>query len=208
MPVEKLFVKTRVMERLKKVKGWVFDLDGTLVDSKLDFDELRSLLAMPPKLPILEYLETLEASERQRLMKIVDDYEWQGHERATLIDGVGEFLDFLHVREIPCALLTRNSERVAHATLKKFDLHFDLVISRDHPFRPKPHPDGLLFISEKLSLGPSHLVYVGDFYFDMEAAKNAGSLGLYFNPESDQVPEIADLSFTSYSELIKFLAPL
>lgn len=193
------------MERLKKVKGWVFDLDGTLLDSRLDFDYLRQLMQIPTGSPILEYLETLnDVSERERLMKIVDEYEWSGHLQATLIDKVDTFLSELHARGLPMALLTRNSQRVATAGLDKFGLHFfDQVISRDHELRPKPHPDGLLAISGQWRLAPEQIVYVGDYDFDMQAARNAGSIGLFFNPEQRAVPPEAHLTFAHYDELLR-----
>lgn len=197
------------MESLKKVKGWVFDLDGTLVDSRLDFDHLRQLMQIPHGSPILEYLAALDDhEERQRLMKIVDEYEWNGHLQATLIDQVDAFLSLLKARGLPMALLTRNSQRVASAGLDKFGLHyFDQVISRDHDLRPKPHPDGLLAICEQWQLAPEDIVYVGDYDFDMQAARNAGSIGLFFNPAKRPVPSEAHFAFAHYDELLKlFLA--
>lgn len=191
------------MDRLKKVKGWVFDLDGTLVDSKLDFEKLRSLLGIKDRSPILEYVETISCpNERERLMTIVDDYEWQSHLDSEIIAGTIGFIAKLKERGHPLAILTRNSDRTAHSTLKRFGFdQFDPIISRDHHLPPKPDPAALHHICELWKLESHEVVYVGDFDFDMVAAKNAGCLGLFFNPHSKTVPVTASLSFSDYAEI-------
>ncbi len=195
------------MDRLKKVKGWVFDLDGTLVDSKLDFAKLRSLLDIQDGSPILEYVETKHCpNERERLMKIVDDYEWQSHLDSELITGADLFIAALKESGLPLAILTRNSDRTAHSTLSKFNFKdFNPIISRDHHLPPKPDPSALIHICELWNLDTSEVVYVGDFDFDMMTALSAGCLGLFYNPHSRPVPPEATLSFASYEEILSLL---
>lgn len=195
------------MDRLKKVKGWVFDLDGTLVDSKLDFAELRSLLGIVDGSPILEHVDTVDCmNERARLMSIVDDYEWQSHLKSELIAGADTFVSALKKSGLPLAILTRNSDRTAHSTLKRFEFgDFDPIISRDHHLPPKPDPQSLLYICSLWNLAPEEVVYVGDFDFDMLAAKNAGCLGLFYNPLRRTPPPEASLCFHSYEEVLESL---
>lgn len=195
------------MDRLKKVKGWVFDLDGTLVDSKLDFEKLRSLLGIVDGSPILEYVQALDClRERERLMRIVDDYEWQSHLHSELIEGADIFVGALKSAGLPLAILTRNSDRTAHSTLERFCFaDFNPIISRDHHLPPKPDPQSLLHICKLWNLGPHEIVYVGDFDFDMVAAKNAGCLGLFYNPRRRSVPPEASLSFHSFKEVLEVL---
>ena len=66
----------------------VFDLDGTLVDSQLDFTELRRRLGWPEHTLILEHLATLScAVERQQAAQIIVDFELEGARKALSEPG-------------------------------------------------------------------------------------------------------------------------
>ena len=56
-------------------KGIVFDLDGTLLDSKLCFDRIRDELDIPQGEFILEYLETI-ACPQTKANKRRDKYDY------------------------------------------------------------------------------------------------------------------------------------
>ena len=66
----------------------VFDLDGTLVDSSLDFAAMRAGTGCPDGVGLLEYVETLAtAAEREAAHAVIHRYEMEGAERATWIPG-------------------------------------------------------------------------------------------------------------------------
>jgi FMN phosphatase YigB (HAD superfamily) len=44
----------------------IFDLDGTLAESRLDFDAIRSEIGLRPELPILEQLADADPSQIAR----------------------------------------------------------------------------------------------------------------------------------------------
>ena len=75
------------------IRGIVFDMDGTLVDSRLDFDAMRREMELPTGMPILEALTRLPPPHAARCRAILDRHEWAGHERATLLPGVTELLE-------------------------------------------------------------------------------------------------------------------
>jgi len=49
----------------------IFDLDGTLLDSPLDFDAIRCEIGLPDGQPILEALEGLPPPERARAEAVI-----------------------------------------------------------------------------------------------------------------------------------------
>ena len=42
---------------MPQIRGIIFDMDGTLVDSRLDYDAIRREMGLPAGMPILEGLE-------------------------------------------------------------------------------------------------------------------------------------------------------
>src|SRR5215211_479337 len=113
------------------IKGIVFDLDGTLVDSRLDFDAMRREMDLPPDMPILEGLARLNAEHAGRCRTILQRHEFEGAQRAALLPGVSELLAAIEARGIRRAIATRNSRSITAATLAKVGVEFELVFTRD-----------------------------------------------------------------------------
>src|SRR5436190_22570203 len=113
------------------IRGVIFDLDDTLVDSRLDFDAMRLEMELPPDQPILESLARLDPQRVERCNAILHRHELAGAERAVLLPGARELVTTLHVRGIRLAIATRNSRVITEATLSKFALPIDLLFTRD-----------------------------------------------------------------------------
>jgi HAD superfamily hydrolase (TIGR01549 family) len=151
-----------------KINAIIFDLDGTIADSKLDFDQMRADIGIPKGEPILEYLEGHQDSHFvQRAYQIIHEHELKGAREATIIRDFANFYEFLNCHQIPTGILTRNSKEIADLTLSRLGLSFEHVYSRDCCL-PKPHPDGLLRMSKVFKIHPHAMMYVGDFHFDIQ----------------------------------------
>src|SRR5262245_2194501 len=111
-------------------RGVIFDLDGTLVDSALDFPAMRREMGLPDGRPILEALAEMPEREAARCREILIRHEDQGAQRATLMPGVSEFLCRLDELRVRQAIVTRNSRTSALAMLERLALRFDPVICR------------------------------------------------------------------------------
>ena len=61
--------------------------------------------------------------------------------------------------------------------------YFRQIITSQHGFQRKPHPEGLLYLIEENELEPGNTYYVGDRKLDMLCAKNAGIPGILYMPE-------------------------
>src|SRR5262245_33680289 len=121
------------------IRGVLFDLDGTLADSALDFNQMRSEMNLPPGVPILETIDTLPPDEAERCREILSRHEVAGALRATIMPGVQQFLGLLEERGVRSAVITRNTRATALETLRRLRLSFELVIAReDGPLKPDP----------------------------------------------------------------------
>jgi phosphoglycolate phosphatase len=191
------------------IRGVVFDLDGTLVDSQLDFDAMRREMELPPNLPILEALATLPSHHATRCRDILHRHELAGAERAVLLPGAGELLAVLHGRGVRVAIATRNSRHITLATLGKLGLTIDLVLTRDDG-PVKPDPWAVRHACERWELAAAEVIVVGDFRFDVECGRAAGCRTVLLthphDPASHPNTENADLLLGSLADHAKLLA--
>ncbi len=155
------------------IRGIVFDMDGTLVDSRLDFDAMRREMELPAEMPILEAVKRLPPPRAAQCRAILERHERAGHERATLLPGAGELLRELRVRGMRTAIATRNSREITAATLHKLKLAVDFAFTRDDgPVKPDPWAANQA--CQRWQLAPAEVAVIGDFRFDVECGRAAG----------------------------------
>ena len=184
------------------LEGVIFDLDGTLVDSRLDFAAIRHELDCPPGEGVLEFIDALPETQRPEAHQVVLRHERAGAERAVWMPGAEACLARLAEAGIPVGILTRNAREIAQLTLHRLGARIGTLLAReDAP--PKPSPDGLLHIARDWGQSPQQLAYVGDFRFDLEAARHAGMAGVYYDPnDSAEHAALADVVINHFDEVL------
>ena len=189
----------------KKPKVVVFDMDGTLVESFLDFKALKKQMGFSEDSYVLEALEEVTDSEKKKsLLYQLNEFEMEGARRSVLYEGVLEFLGFCEEQGFKRALLTRNSQEVTEFVLKKFNLNFGLILNRDNLKKPKPDPMGLEIVSEFFKAGKDDIIFIGDHLHDLLTGISAGVRTYLFNNGSADIKnwiEKADFVFEDYASL-------
>ncbi len=155
------------------VKAVIFDLDGTLVHSDLDFDVIRRRIGLSDG-SVLEALEKMSDPDRRRAMQILEEHESQAAREARLDDYAHTVLAVLSQRGIRTALLTRNSRASAQTAMDRHNLSFEIIYSREDP-PVKPSPEPVLAICASLNVTPAQTILVGDHLFDLQSANDAGA---------------------------------
>jgi HAD superfamily hydrolase (TIGR01549 family) len=191
------------------IRGIVFDMDGTLVDSQLDFDAMRREMELPAAMPILESVTRLPQPHAERCRTILERHEREGVERATLLVGVGELLAALRSRGVRLAIATRNSRQITVATQAKLGIAVDFALTRDDgPVKPDPWP--VQQACQRWKLEPAEVVVVGDYRFDVECGRAAGCRTVLLihphDPATYANNEQADLLLTSLAEYPRLLS--
>jgi HAD superfamily hydrolase (TIGR01549 family) len=191
------------------IRGLIFDLDNTLVDSRLDFDAMRREMGIPAETPILESLQRLAPDDAARCREILHRHELAGATRANLLPGVIDLWSEVARRGLRSAIVTRNSLPVARATLAKVDLWVELLLTRDcGPTKPDPWP--VRTACEQWSLEPAEVVVIGDYRFDIECGRAAGARTVLLThcntPHLYPNDEEADLVLSSLAEFPRLLA--
>ena len=165
---------------IRTIRAILFDFDGTLTrPGSLDFQQLREELASPAGAPILEYIQGLPPDRRRHCLSVLDRFEMEGAVRSRPNHGAEELIRELRARRLPLAVVSRNSRAAVLRALENFPSigpsDFDVIISRDDDVPPKPHPDGIRLAAGKMGVSAAETLVVGDFHFDIDAGRRAGS---------------------------------
>jgi HAD superfamily hydrolase (TIGR01549 family) len=156
------------------IRAVLFDMDGTVYDSGIDWFALRERIGIPPNgRPILEQLDQCDEETRARGIEVLHRAEAEGAEGGRLIDGTEELLSFLRERKIPCLLVTNNSRRSVDTVLGRHDLGFDHVLTREDG-AAKPNPDLFRSALARVSVSCADALVIGDTHMDLLAAQAAG----------------------------------
>jgi len=183
----------------------VFDVDGTLVDSFLNFSALKKKMGFSQDSFVLEELEKIQNEERKReLLYFLHEFEMEGAKKSVLFEGVLEFLNYCDEQGLKKAVFTRNSQRVAEVIFNKFRLSFEKVVSRDSLREYKPHPKGLEVIGRYFKVNVEEILFIGDHYHDVLTGKRAGVRTFLFNNGNHDIKDWeakADFIFDNYFSL-------
>ena len=194
---------------LRHRRHWIFDLDGTLTVAQHDFDGIRTALGLPEGEPILEAIARLDSARRAATTARLDAIEFDLARVAAPQPGVARLLETLRVHGHGVAVLTRNSEANAAETLRSAGLDrlvdASFVIGRESA-PPKPDAAGVRLLLTRLGGTPDAAVVVGDYRYDLEAGRAAGTATVLFDPSGAfRWPDLADACVRSFDELLAML---
>jgi phosphoglycolate phosphatase len=188
----------------------IFDLDGTLIDSRLDLahavNATRAQAGRGP-LPheqifsfvgngapvLIQRAMGPEASEeevRNALEFFLDYYRHHALDYTILYPGVAEGLQRLHGAGLRLAVLTNKPVRISHRIVEGLGVAplFFRIYGGNSFEHKKPHPIGIDTLRAEAGASASKTWMVGDSYVDIQTARNAGvaSCGVTwgFQPET------------------------
>jgi phosphoglycolate phosphatase len=174
----------------------VFDLDGTLVDSRLDLAESTNEMLATYRAPALaidrvammvgegarKLVERalaaagLDPAEPEALARFLEIYGRRLLVHTRPYAGIPDALMSLG-NDVPLAVLTNKPGVLTQRLLDAFDLtrHFRQVIGGDSPWGRKPDPAGLRALMQTHGADPAGTWLVGDSMIDVETARRAGT---------------------------------
>ena len=181
------------------IRGVLFDLDGTLLDTAHDMMNALNALRAEENLAPLPYEKVrcqvshganalvklafgeLSATEHEVMrQRLLDIYRRQLARHTVLFEGGDEMLRDLERRGLHWGIVTNKPGWLTDPLLVEVGLHTRAraVVSGDTLPQRKPHPLPLLHAAEAMGLKPAECVYVGDAERDMQAAQAAGMFAL------------------------------
>src|SRR5260370_6738165 len=183
------------------VRALIFDLDGTLIDSKLDL--IRSVNAMlhemgreqlhedtisgyighgAPQLVGRALGNGATEAEREHALKFfLALYEGHKMDSTCAYPGVPEAL--AHLASFPMAILTNNPVLISKRILESLGLakYFRAVYGGNSFEKKKPDPLGAQAILREFGATPAEAMLIGDSEVDVQTARNAGTFAAAVN---------------------------
>lgn len=181
---------------MKKIECVIFDLDGTLLDSrecsikatKAAFTEMG--LKVPSEVVIEHYMgipieesffkmseQPLDQETATELIRVFRTY-YQTYEESTLnvFPEIPHVLEILMKRKVPCFVVSSKKTAVVKRNLAAQNLvaFFEEIIGSDAVSHYKPHPEGINKVVIQYQFDPTRTIMVGDAIFDIQMGKAAG----------------------------------
>ncbi len=181
------------------LRGVLFDLDGTVLDTAPDFLRvLNTLLAEHGRAPLplsavrphvshgsrrvvrLGFPDADETAFAALQRRFLDIYRSSLCVETRLFDGMEGVLQGLGARRLRVGIVTNKPAWLTDPLLAELDLgrRFDCIVSGDTVGVGKPDPAPLLHAAGLAGLTSADCIYVGDAERDMQAAHRAGMPGL------------------------------
>jgi phosphoglycolate phosphatase len=185
-----------VGEGAHMIKGIIFDLDGTLLNTIDDIadsmnfalkqhgfyefvnDEYKYFVGKGVHQLVNAVLED-QTNDEQKKNKVLSAYlrkyaELQNN-KTKPYPGIEALLIDLNLREIKLAVLSNKPDQDTQKVVKRYfpTVAFDAIFGAQDAFPIKPHPAGANAIVKRFDCKPNEVLYVGDTNVDMLTAQNA-----------------------------------
>jgi phosphoglycolate phosphatase len=178
----------------------VFDLDGTVIESAIDFHAMRKAIVelgnragVPPgelhttePVPqlmdhVMKRLKAMTGSDGASLRfegeanRKLDEIEMAALPKAKASPGSKEVLPALHSSGYRLGILTRSCEGYAKTSLHNAGLLplFQKLRTRNDSGPAKPLPESLLILLKDMGVAKDRALFIGDGSLDLECAKGA-----------------------------------
>ena len=204
-------------------KGIIFDMDNTLLSSRIDFPGMKAELlrlyqsrdilpdsVRPEEHTVSTLIEAAKGTDRwsdeleTKTWKIVTEYEKEGLREARLEDGVRQVLETLHGRLV-LSVLTNNSRIAALTALRQHRIvpFFQVIVGREQMDALKPSPSGIRFVlSHYTQIPAKSWLCVGDSWIDGMAAQSCGVPFLAYRADRTEMAEkgVRPIGFIEWME--------
>lgn len=180
------------------MKGIIFDLDGTLLDTLDDIadaaNNVLSKLGIEPVekkkyrkfigdgvrelfRKLLEYRNSFSEEKLSVCVSMMkEEYSKNYLSKTKPYDGIYELLGFIASKGFKMSILSNKQHLFTQELVKYFFSNFDFVVVKgiENSEDKKPNPKLALEISKVMKVSPSDIFFVGDSATDVLTAKNAG----------------------------------
>ncbi len=175
----------------------LFDMDGTLLDTALDFiavtnamrtarglapvpdQQIRDVVSGGARAMVLSAFDVDPLSEAFEALRLefLDRYQDHCAIESHLYEGMEQLLFEIEQADLIWGVVTNKPVRFAKPIMERLGLagRSAVLVCPDHVSRSKPDPEPMLLACSLLNLDPSTVLFVGDDLRDIESGRSAGT---------------------------------
>ena len=190
----------------KKIKGMIFDLDGTLINSGPDLLESLNYVLKKKHLPNVpnkiighlvgggaeamirrgfEFLnQKIEEEKVSEMINIFLDFYYHNCTNKTkFYPNITKIIKVLHKKNIKLAVCTNKKQFLANKILEKFKVSqfFNVILGSSKDLKLKPSNEMLVACVKKIELNKSECIMIGDSNNDIIPANELGMDSIFVN---------------------------
>ena len=193
LPINVYFAFYSYNKYSMKYKLLIFDLDGTLIDTLPDIQNIFNFVLKANNLPVkkrifykknigngIDYLLkkclpiNFKGDYQKLLGSLKSYYDVMLNEKTTIFEGIVPVLNTLKKNNLKIAVVSNKLHSLAVKSVKKYFHSYDIdVLGAEGGFPRKPNPNSTIHIIRSYNLLFSDVLFVGDSIVDIQTAKNA-----------------------------------
>lgn len=202
----------------KHIYGFLFDLDGVLIDSETEYTKIWSLIneEFPTGVPSFEYV--IKGSTLERILdkyypdndikeKVVARlYELEAKMSYSFLPGARQLLEKLKARNYPAAMVTSsNDDKMRHLYQEIPDIgnYFNSIVTADLITKSKPDPEGYLLGANLIGVDIKDCAVFEDSLQGVKAGRESGAfvVGITGTLGNDVIAPWCDILVRDLSEI-------
>lgn len=205
------------MRRTSQEIGFLFDLDGVLIDSEKEYSRIWSQInkEFPTGIDNLE-----QVIKGTTLTKILNDYfteenkdlvssrlhELENQMKYEYLPYAEDFLKELKARNLKCVLVTSSDkEKMKHLKeeIEGLTEYFDYIITGDLVKTSKPSPEGYLLGASKINVNPKNCVVFEDSLQGVMAGQNSRAfvVGVKGTIPTEKLQPYSDIIINNFNDI-------
>lgn len=199
--------------------GFLFDLDGVLIDSENEYTRIWEKIENEFPTGIENFPKVIKGCT---LSKILSDnyptedlrqsvacrlHELEAEMHYDYLPYAKNFLEELAERHLPCVLVTSSdNKKMAHLwqQLPELENFFEYIVTGDQVVTSKPSPEGYLLGASKINRNPKNCVVFEDSLQGVMAGNNAGAfvVGIKGTIPEEKIAPHSHILINNFSELV------
>ncbi len=211
---------------IKSADLFIFDLDGTIVDSSKTVLKILNLIQRELKIEEIQYKDALPVLSQggvEMISKVIGNnlnadyyldyfrsiYSQDNLESDKIFDGAVDFIHQLIKKNKKIALCSNKPRDLIEKVLHHHKLHnsFQIIIAGSDVKNKKPNPEGIYKIMQQTLTEKEKTLMIGDSLADQDAAYNAKIRFIFFEGGYDDGVDKkkVSLKFNNYRDLLRKL---